>query len=247
MILSILEKLLDMKAYQIFIVLLGICLFSNVFAEKTLVEMYFTGKTGLIMVDQMQVISLGSSCRGVSLRERVSLVTTRLKRIFESRQLEARKLSVVVEETLVGLTYRGKWLITADQVTAQHYHLSRKQLAEVWRENILNAWVLSKRKFKVIKISRGLASWYGAEFRGCRTASGDLFNETIFTAAHRSLPFGTEVKVTNLQNQRVVMVTINDRGPWVGRRIIDLSWGAARALGITGVARVKIEVIKKQC
>jgi rare lipoprotein A len=77
----------------------------------------------------------------------------------------------------------------------------------------------------------GGASWYGPGFNGKRAASGEIFNENAMTAAHRSLPFGTEVDVTDQNSGRTVTVTINDRGPFHGQRIIDLSKAAAAALG----------------
>ena len=94
---------------------------------------------------------------------------------------------------------------------------------------------------------KGMASWYGPHFRGRRTASGARFNPNALTAAHRTLPFGTKVKVTNLENGNSVKVVINDRGPFVAQRIIDLSHAAARKLGMlgTGVARVQLKVMKE--
>lgn len=87
----------------------------------------------------------------------------------------------------------------------------------------------------------GVASYY---WEGQRTATGAVFNPNAMTAAHRTLPFGTRVLVTNLSNGRSVTVTINDRGPFVGGRIIDLSRGAASVIGMTGagVARVSLAV-----
>jgi len=92
---------------------------------------------------------------------------------------------------------------------------------------------------------RGLASWYGERFQGKPTASGEPFDMYAFTAAHRTLAFGTRVRVTNPANGRSVVVRINDRGPWVDGRIIDLSYAAARELGIieAGVARVELRVL----
>lgn len=89
----------------------------------------------------------------------------------------------------------------------------------------------------------GKASWYGPGFHGRQTASGDSFDQNALTAAHRRLPLGSTVTVTNLQNGRSVTVLINDRGPFVRGRVIDLSRAAARDLGMTkaGVARVRIE------
>lgn len=92
--------------------------------------------------------------------------------------------------------------------------------------------------------SKGMASYYSYE-GGNRTATGERFNPQGFTAAHRSLPFGTRVRVTNTGNGRSVVVRINDRGPFIRGRLIDLSVGAARELGMisSGVAAVKIEIL----
>lgn len=89
----------------------------------------------------------------------------------------------------------------------------------------------------------GLASWYGSAHHGKRTASGEIFNMEQLTAAHRTLPFGTVVRVTSSTTKRTVKVRIIDRGPFVANRIIDLSARAARDLGIEklGVTRVRIE------
>lgn len=94
---------------------------------------------------------------------------------------------------------------------------------------------------------RGMASWYGGKFHGRKTASGERFNQNALTAAHPSLPFGTKVQVTNLRNGDSVIVRINDRGPFSKDRIIDLSAGAARVIGVksSGVAPVKIQVLDR--
>lgn len=89
----------------------------------------------------------------------------------------------------------------------------------------------------------GVASWYGQSHHGKRTANGEAFDMEALTAAHRTLPFGTVVRVTHLATNRMVTVRINDRGPYSGGRIIDLSARSARDLGIAklGIARVKVE------
>lgn len=91
----------------------------------------------------------------------------------------------------------------------------------------------------------GIASWYGRRFHGRRTASGEIFNMNAATAAHPTLPFGTRAQVTNLENGRSVIVRINDRGPFTGRRIIDVSRRAAQRLGFLrqGTARVRVRVL----
>lgn len=90
----------------------------------------------------------------------------------------------------------------------------------------------------------GLASWYKM---GKITANGERFNPGGLTAAHRTLPFGTRVLVTNLRNGRKVLVRINDRGPFVKGRIIDLAYGAARKIGLhhSGVTRVRLKIVRR--
>ena len=98
----------------------------------------------------------------------------------------------------------------------------------------------------VISIHSGEASWYGPGFYGNRTANGEVFRPGTMTAAHRTLPFGTRVRVTNLWNGRKAVVRINDRGPFAGDRVIDLAHGAASELGLTssGIAQVRLEVLR---
>ncbi len=94
--------------------------------------------------------------------------------------------------------------------------------------------------------AEGKASWYGTRHHGKRTASGERFDKNALTAAHRTLPFGSRVRVTNLRNRRSVVVRINDRGPHGRGRLIDLSHRAARELGMldTGVAPVRVEGLR---
>lgn len=96
---------------------------------------------------------------------------------------------------------------------------------------------------KPIKVQTGIASWY----RDHRTASGERFNVNAMCAAHRTLPFGSKVRVVDLKTGQSVIVRINDRGPYIRGRIIDLTVGAARELGTyhRGIARVRIEVLRE--
>lgn len=100
--------------------------------------------------------------------------------------------------------------------------------------------------YAVRSTSSGMASWYGPGFHGGRTANGERFDQNAMTAAHRTLPFGTLVRVTNVQNGQSAIVRINDRGPFIRGRIIDLSVGAARAIDMysAGVASVRLEVLQ---
>ncbi len=95
-------------------------------------------------------------------------------------------------------------------------------------------------------VERGVASWYGKDFHGKPTASGVIYDMHGMTAAHRELPLGTVVDVENLENGRKVRVEVNDRGPFVNGRILDLSYGAAKKLGMAdaGLAKVEIRIVR---
>ena len=97
-----------------------------------------------------------------------------------------------------------------------------------------------------VSTEEGVASYYADEFNGRRTSSGETYDMNQFTAAHRTLPFNTRVRVTNLFNQKAVIVRINDRGPFKDDRIIDLSLSAAKQIELIGhgTAQVKLEVIE---
>jgi rare lipoprotein A len=99
---------------------------------------------------------------------------------------------------------------------------------------------------KIARVEYGLGSFYGEEFKGRKTASGEIFNPLELTAAHRTLPFGTLVRVTSPGTRKYVTVRINDRGPFKKGRIIDLSYEAARRLGVVGegIFKVRIEILK---
>jgi rare lipoprotein A len=101
------------------------------------------------------------------------------------------------------------------------------------------------RSLEPLKMEVGHASWYGPQFNGKKTASGVIFDQSQLTAAHRNLPLGSRVRVTNLENEKSVEVEINDRGPFVAGRIIDLSRAAAKALGMleNGITRVRVELL----
>lgn len=92
-------------------------------------------------------------------------------------------------------------------------------------------------------VQEGMASWYGNDFHGKKTSNGEIYNMYGKTAAHKTLPFGTLVKVENLSNQKEVIVRINDRGPFVKKRIIDLSYGAGKKIGLVGPGTAKVRIV----
>lgn len=91
-------------------------------------------------------------------------------------------------------------------------------------------------------VQRGIASWYGKKFHGRKTSSGEIYNMHAMTAAHKTLPLPSYVRVINIKNRRSIVVKVNDRGPFVGDRIIDLSFAAATKLGVTGPGTAEVEI-----
>jgi rare lipoprotein A len=91
----------------------------------------------------------------------------------------------------------------------------------------------------------GQASWYGLKFQGRKTAAGETYDMNGLTCAHRTLPLGSWIRVTNLKNRKSVFVRVNDRGPVPESRIIDLSYGAAQRVGLLGIGKVKLETLRK--
>jgi rare lipoprotein A len=110
---------------------------------------------------------------------------------------------------------------------------------------LLTGSATAGNEYKVEKVLEGKASYYYGKWIGRKTANGEIYRRGDMTAAHKSLPFGTNVRVLNLQNGREVVVRINNRGPYIKGRIIDLSLAAAEKLGMTkaGVVPVKVEVL----
>ena len=119
--------------------------------------------------------------------------------------------------------------------------------SEVQKVGVESGGNISSPKRRIRHALNGTASWYGPGFHGKKTASGEIYDQTKFTAAHKTLPLGTKARVTNLDNGNAVEVEINDRGPFIDGRIIDLSRAAAGALGLVenGTAPVKVEVIEE--
>jgi rare lipoprotein A (peptidoglycan hydrolase) len=128
--------------------------------------------------------------------------------------------------------------MTGSANASSHHSRDIKNKGAVLHKQSTNMKTVIIRKNKQI----GIASYYGYE-SGSRTAMGTRFYPLGLSAAHRTLPLASKVRVTNLKNNRSVTVTINDRGPYKKGRMIDLSLGAARALGITGIQKVSIETI----
>lgn len=120
--------------------------------------------------------------------------------------------------------------------------LNRKIMTRILIIACLFIHILATAQVKKAKLDTGIASFYADKFHGRKTASGEIFNQDSLTAAHKSLPFGTLVKVTNLRNNQSVIVKVNDRGMKGTNRVIDLSKAAARELNMLGPGLVKVKV-----
>ena len=128
-------------------------------------------------------------------------------------------------------------IIATGEVTTKNEHIIRKRAVKVAREH--------SGQNTAAYTAVGMASWYGEDFHGRRTANGERFDMNSFSAAHPSLPLPSNVRVTNLGNHRSVVVRVNDRGPFVGGRVIDVSAKTAKTLGFydDGLSKVKVEYV----
>jgi len=138
-----------------------------------------------------------------------------------------------------------RFVIMIDKNEADFNNLTPLSLAYKWSNMIRNAMgapFISYDSVRSFFTQFGKASWYGSEFHGRRASSGERYDMNEYTAAHKSLPFGTEVLVTRMDNYKSVIVRITDRGPYIRGRIIDLSKAAAQSIGV-GVSDVRIDVI----
>jgi rare lipoprotein A len=135
--------------------------------------------------------------------------------------------------TIHAKTYKLKTTHHVGNVTVTHKQKTTKHKG--WKTHIVQGITGSYRAI-------GLASWYGSE-SGNQTSTGAHFNPNGLTAAHRTLSLPTRVRVTNLKNHKSVIVTVNDRGPYIKGRLIDLSRGAAKAIQLAGIGMVRIETI----
>lgn len=132
------------------------------------------------------------------------------------------------------------------QLITNLININKINQTEKSTNNIEQSNTIKPEPFQIARRVSGKASWYGPGFHGRRTANGERYNQNALTAAHRSLPFGTRVRVTNVNNGRSVVVRINDRGPFVRGRVIDVSAAAAHSLGMVhhGVVPVSLQVLR---
>jgi 3D (Asp-Asp-Asp) domain-containing protein len=209
----------------------------------------------LLVKDQV-ALRIRTQYGGLGARERAETVAARLSAVLYTKSSDPflsgeRNGEVVV---LSG----SSLIVTVDPEVARLNDSSPEFLSILWCEN-LNTILgrpnpikarrtpeTSRGGYKIVRTFEGLASWYGPGFHGKRTASGERFDQWALTAAHTSLPFGTRVLVTNTKTLTSIVVRINDRGPWVKGRIVDLSRKAAEEVGIfeRGIGMVRLDVLE---
>ena len=156
------------------------------------------------------------------------------------KRLRRRGTQLAVTFAIAGLMSPGP--VQADELAAGDRIASLTETVAALDESIR---IEPKAEAVYEMIGQGEASYYGRELAGNRTASGERFDPNAFTAAHRTLPLGTRLRVTNVANGRSVIVRVNDRGPFVRSRLIDVSFGAAREIQMvrSGKAQVRLEIV----
>jgi hypothetical protein len=222
-----------------------------------------------VYINNKQVAYFFSSEGGFTAEQRAKILVNRINQ-FVSKKGDPKTIIPGFQNGIAVGRIKDDPLFTTDTKVAESMRLTNAELARQWVNNIRTAFGVSKftrdnvqlasrsgistsfsRKYvEDLPVSKnaqvGMASWYGGIFNGRRAADGSRFNTHNFTAAHKTLPFGSVVKVTNLRNNRVCVVKITDRGPFIPGRIIDLSSAAAKEIGMfsSGISKVKVEVVR---
>ena len=209
-------------------------------------------EVGEVIIHRRVVSRVRTTAGGLKPFDRAVIIAHRLADYADNAYAPDAIFPDAINGSIV-VSWQGKLIATVDAAHAKLNHTTEYALAKVWADNMRRALgsapvplehVLDNGSDEVIT-AFCVASWYGERFHGRSTASGDVFDHLALTAAHRYLSFGTQVRVTNLHNGKSVVVTINDRGPYVRGRVIDLSSGAATAIGLKdrGIGSVKLEVM----
>jgi len=209
-----------------------------------------------LYVNQQEVMQFRSSLGFLTPFLRSKQAAHRLQ-LFLRNNGSYNDIQVVASEAGLVLKLGETTIATVDAKTAAAMGVSVDYLAATWKQKLRQAlgetpayvtpiWVKKPIEQSGRYLAQGLASWYGPGFHGRLAADGSRFNQHSLTAAHKTLPFGTKLKVTNQRTGQSCVVKVTDRGPFVGHRVIDLSKGAAAAIGMlgSGVAKVRLEVLK---
>ncbi|MDD3149282.1 MAG: septal ring lytic transglycosylase RlpA family protein [Candidatus Gastranaerophilales bacterium] len=211
-------------------------------------------KGSVVYINGKQVTWFLTGFDNLTAEQRAKLFISRFNEFIENGG-SIEKLIPIKNKSNTLVQTQDFFLAVADKQNADKFGISTHQLACHWINSIRKAFDLEiivndysyfvDENKKPLKELRGVASWYGGSFHGRTSSDGSRFNKYEFTAAHKSLPFGSLVRVTNLVTNKQCVVKITDRGPFVGNRIIDLSFAAAKQIGVykSGTSRVKLELL----
>jgi len=183
-----------------------------------------------------------------------SKIAQKLRTMILERELEPSQLHPLIGKNFVGVGHRDNVLFIVDETMRSHPEVPATLVAVQWINNLRQAFDEKPLELADIQMAAeglaetsdtlyGTASWYGPGFHGRKTANGEIFDENALTAAHKTLPFNTYLKITNRMNGKSVVVRINDRGPYIGKRSIDLSRAAAHCLGSTNRGVIPYEAV----
>lgn len=181
-------------------------------------------------------------------------MATKLRTLIKEDKLEPAQLNPLIGTNFVGVSHQNEILFVVDETLRSHPEIPATATAVQWVNNLRQAFDEKPLGLATIQMTAaglaetsesfyGTASWYGPGFHGRKTANGEIFDENALTAAHKTLPFNTHLKVTNRLNGKSVVVRINDRGPYVGQRSLDLSKAAAHCLGSMSSGVVPYEAV----
>ena len=181
-------------------------------------------------------------------------MATKLRTLIKEDKLEPAQLNPLIGTNFVGVSHQNELLFVVDETLRSHPEIPATAMAVQWVNNLRQAFDEKPLGLATIQMAAaglaetsesfyGTASWYGPGFHGRKTANGEIFDENALTAAHKTLPFNTHLKVINRLNGKSVVVRINDRGPYVGQRSLDLSKAAAHCLGSTSSGVVPYEAV----
>lgn len=221
-----------------------------------------------LFVNGSEILRFEGTVDGMSSYQRVKAMANKLNRLLVTGDDSLNKLRPALVTKADGkqanIQFGTEVLTTVDSQTAKAAQESEPKLAFLYTNRLrralgemplqesafpaMNQVAKASPKYKGTgRVQVGMASWYGPHFHGRRAADGSRFNMNALTAAHKTLPFGTIVKVVNQRTQKSCFVKITDRGPYAHGRLIDLSKGAAKAIGMlgSGVARVSLEVVNR--
>jgi rare lipoprotein A (peptidoglycan hydrolase) len=214
------------------------------------------GKAASVFINDHEVVRFRSQLEAYSPHVRAKRVLNRLEAYLKNDGTY-HGLTVGSNAAKQPIIQLGEAvLLTVDADTAKAAGLPAQQLAKIWCKQLRSAlgepqdltaqWAstVNKQWVKPL-VAQGMASWYGPGFHGRHAADGSVYNQHAMTAAHKTLPFGTKVKVTNVNNGRSCVVRITDRGPFIAGRVLDVSKAAAATLGMlsSGVAHIHLQVL----